>query len=233
MINPQLFDYIRQQLAGGVSKEDTVEALLANNWSVQDINDAFAILEKGPSSPVIYTPMPSVPTSNAAQPKVVSGDAVNIMWAKHIPRANKIFMVISLLLVFGLDLSILIESPDLAYFWYVMLGVLAVFMVFYCLENFVFSKRFSKTTSSWDKWISMIIAVRNLVFLLNFIPYIQVLGMVLLGGFLMVIPGAFFGGSGGFGSSDFGGLGGIVLIMPGLLVLYIILVARRFSVTKQ
>ena len=114
-----------------------------------------------------------------------------------------------------------------------MLIVFGIFAVFFCLENYVFSKKFSDTKSALDPWISGIIVVRNLVFLLNFIPFIQILGMMLLGGFLAIIPSALMGGSGGLGLGNVGGLGGTALIMPGLLIIYIILIAFRFSAAKH
>ncbi len=133
-------------------------------------------------------------------------------------------MVISLIFVFGLDLLILISSPSLALFWYMMLGVLAVFAIFYCLENFVFRKQFAGTTSHLDKWITLVIILRNIVFLLNFVPFIQLLGIALLGGLFSAIIGL-FGGNG----SDSGIFG---LVAPILLVSYIILIIRRYSTSK-
>lgn len=218
MINPQLLDYIRQQLAGGVSKEDTVKSLIANGWQVPDINEAFSSLEKAPSIPL------------GTVPAIVPNGSVNTVWTKNIPRTNKIFMVLSLVLVFGLDLFIIISNPSLASFWSIMLAILAVFVVFFCLENFVFSKKFANTTSSVDKWISMIIAIRNLIFVLNFIPLIQLLGLALLGGFLAIIPRSLIMGGGGLG--DLGGLGSVALIVPALFVVYIVLIISRFKTAK-
>ncbi|GEM_PF-1897752 len=121
----------------------------------------------------------------ALQQTAMSGSAginqdntVNTIWTKGIPKTNNVFMVISLLLVFGLDLLIIISSPDLRSFWYMMLGVLAVFAVFFCLENFVFRKKFTDNTSNLDKGIFVVVVIRNLIFLLNFIPFIQILGFV-------------------------------------------------------
>jgi len=55
----------------------------------------------------------------------------NSIWTKIIPRTNMVFMIISLLLVFGLDLLIIISSPSLRPFWYMMLAVMGVFLVFF------------------------------------------------------------------------------------------------------
>lgn len=40
-----------------------------------------------------------------------------------------------------------------------MLRVLAVFAVFLCLENFVFSKKFADNTSNLDKGISVVVVM--------------------------------------------------------------------------
>ena len=44
MINSQLFDYVRQQLAVGVTKEQLQKTLASQGWNEQDINGAFATL---------------------------------------------------------------------------------------------------------------------------------------------------------------------------------------------
>jgi len=106
-----------------------------------------------------------------------SSNGVNTIWTKGIPRTNIGFGIVSLLLVFGLDLMIIISSPGLKSFWYLMLGVLAVFAVFFYLENFVFSKKFANSTSNLDNWIVVVVVIRNLIFLLNFIPFIQLVGL--------------------------------------------------------
>lgn len=132
-------------------------------------------------------------------------DVENTIWTKGIPRTNIVFMIISLLLVFGLDLFIIISSPSLMSFWYMMLGVLAVFSIFFFLENYLFRKKFSDSKSALDGWIYAIIFARNIIFILNFIPLIQLLG-------LMLLPYVF---------------------APVCLVLYTILIICRFVVAKK
>jgi len=239
MINQQLLDYMRQQLTGGVARDIIKANLLTQGWSEQDISEGFVTIEKPTVASVPQAPIPISPVQSftPVQPVTILNEKVSMtstttptsIWAKGIPRTNNVFMVISLLLVFGLDLFIIISSPDLRPFWYIMLGVLAVFAIFYCLENFVFRKRFANSTSSVDKWISMIIVIRNLIFLLNFIPFIQLLGLALLGGFLAIIPGLFGGGGLGLG----GGFGGHGLLVPAIVVIYIILIVSRYSTTKN
>lgn len=246
MINQQLLNYIRQQLGVGATKESIKTALISQGWSEQDVTEGFTVIEKPPitstaipQTPVTTSPIqPIVPVQSATalNEKVSMSPTVtgSTIWTKGIPRTNKVFMIVSLVLVFGLDLFIIISSPSLVSYWYIMLGVLAVFAVFFCLENFIFRKRFANTKSVLDPWILGIIVVRNLIFLLNFIPLIQILGAMLLAGFfLAIIPAALSGGSNGFGIGTLGGFGVMSLVTPGLLAIYIVLIASRFSVTKQ
>lgn len=203
MVNQELLGYIRQQLSQSVAK-DTIKAnLMSQGWSNQDITEGFAAIEG----------VTAVPAS---------------LWTNGIRRTNKVFMIISLIFVFGVDLLILISSPSLAPYWFMMLGVLVLFVIFYYLENLVFRKRFSNTSSHLDKWILSVVVLRNIVFLLNFIPLIQLLGLGLLGGFASFISVLLSGR--GF---MFGGIGALAFIVPILTVTYIILIIRRYSTTKS
>ena len=186
MVNKQLLDYISQQLKLGDSTATIRASLMSQNWSEQDVNEGFAAVEKSNVISTSPIPIASSVLLNMSTPSI--GNSTSL-WAKGIPKTNKVFMIISLLLVFGLDLFIAISSPDLKGFWYMMLAVFAVFAVFFCLENFVFSKKFANTTFSIDKWISFVVVIRNLLFILNFIPFIQLLGLagILYGGWAIGI----------------------------------------------
>jgi len=173
MINQELLDYTRRQLTSGVGKEEIGKALATQGWNQQDIEEAFITTEK--TSLVSQTP-PSISSPVTASNNPSSVIIENKIWLKVIPRTNTGFMVVSLLLVFGLDLVILLASPDLAPFFIAMVVVLGIFGIFYYIENRIFKKKLETTLSKKDKWISLLIILRNLVFLLNFIPYIQILG---------------------------------------------------------
>lgn len=102
----------------------------------------------------------------------------NIIWAKEIPRTNKVFLIFFLLLVFGVDLMIILNSPDLFGFWVIMLVLFVGFCVFFYIENYIFSKKLTASRSSLDSWIFLVVILRNLLFLLNFILFIQLLGLI-------------------------------------------------------
>ncbi|MFZ1075589.1 MAG: hypothetical protein WAN50_04420 [Minisyncoccia bacterium] len=68
MLTREILDYVRQQLAAGMSKDELEKVLIATGWSVQDINDAFfAVGGARPASPSVQ-PLPqtqAVITENA------------------------------------------------------------------------------------------------------------------------------------------------------------------------
>lgn len=108
------------------------------------------------------------------------GTKSNRIWAVEIPRMNRYSMIASMPFVFGLDLAILIMEPDLAEYWYMMLVVLAVFSIFYYIENFVLSRRLASRSHSADGVLYVFIVLRNIAFILNFVPGIQLLGLAAL-----------------------------------------------------
>lgn len=117
-------------------------------------------------------------------PVVTAGPSplqVNIVWAKQIPKFNFAFMVASVLLIVLLDYGLASSIPDLMSFFVLMLYVLAVFVVFYIIENRWLKAKFSNSESKLDSWFVFLIVIRDFVFLLNFIPGIQLLGMTALG----------------------------------------------------
>ncbi len=217
MINTEIVSYIQSELQKGVDKQSITNSLIANGWNTQDVNEAFAA-------------MPSMPVSTAPSPS--SENTKMSPWAKRISRLNNVFLVIYLILIFGLDFFVASSSwRDLATFWYLMLGVFAVWLVFYFLENFLFKKKFKDSNAGVDKAIFFLIVLRNLVALLNFIPFIQLLGLALLSGFFFIV--SIFGSGRGFGMFGAGPFGLVAMIGPALLILYIVLVIKRFSQTKK
>ncbi|HTE49080.1 MAG TPA: hypothetical protein VK675_04190 [Candidatus Paceibacterota bacterium] len=222
MINPQLLDYIRHQLALGITRENIKKALMSQNWSEQDVNEGFITIEKFTAAP--FTPA----TDSNEQMDIKSSGVKYSIWEKGIRRTNNVFLVIYLILVFGLDLFIIISSPSLAPYWHVMLGVFAVYAVFYLYENFFLRKRFRDTRSNVDSYISFIIVLRNIIVLMNFIPGIQLLGLYLISGFLYI-----------FNLGRVFALGGISIYSlfplsgPLLIGIYMLLIIVRFNQTKK
>jgi hypothetical protein len=67
-------------------------------------------------------------------------------WSKAIPVINYVFFGLSLILILGVDVPIVVQSPKLGSFLTIMFAVLAVFAVFLILENFVFRKKICVNT---------------------------------------------------------------------------------------
>lgn len=125
----------------------------------------------------------SLQTPNTSPVNITPG---NRLWLKVIPIINIVSLVISIALVFGLDLLILISSPMLFPFWIEMLIVFVISLVFIYCENSVYKRRFSNSFSNLDGFIVVLVIIRNIVFVLNFIPFIQVIGAI--GAIFGIIP---------------------------------------------
>ncbi|OGG50817.1 hypothetical protein A2704_06485 [Candidatus Kaiserbacteria bacterium RIFCSPHIGHO2_01_FULL_54_36b] len=102
------------------------------------------------------------------------------VWTAVIPGINISFLAGYLGLLLGIDYPILQAQPELARFWYIMLAVFAIFAVFFLLETFIFRQKFATTRSGSDGGVVTIVVIRNIIFLLNFIPGIQLIGMAAL-----------------------------------------------------
>lgn len=100
----------------------------------------------------------------------------NKQWSQAIPVLNGIALVASIALLAIVDIPILISEPSLAPFFYAMLFVLVVSSAFYVYEQFTLKKLFRNNTSRLDTWFVALTVLRNIVFVLNFIPGIQILG---------------------------------------------------------
>ena len=109
-----------------------------------------------------------------------SGLPVNKFWIKVIPRTNTLYLLVCGVLFILVDSMILAANPELFQFWAFMAGVLVIFLCFYYFENTYSSKKLSSTQSPLDSWIFALIMLRNIVFVLNLIRLIQLIGMMAL-----------------------------------------------------
>ena len=105
----------------------------------------------------------------------------NRKWSTIIPLLNHVTLVIALLLIFTVDLQIIKDDPSLMLFFYLMLTVLGLFVPLYILESFVLNRRYKYTKSSLDGIFLIFVILRNIVIILNVIPFIQLIGLVALG----------------------------------------------------
>lgn len=102
MANQQLLDYIKQQLAEGVTEEDIKKPLLQNGWGDADINEALSALQ--PPTPTSSAPIPpSSPITSNLSVKTENNPSMNGQKQLH-PRAVWLFFfnrVIAWILIGG------------------------------------------------------------------------------------------------------------------------------------
>lgn len=76
MANPQLLDYIKQQLQQGISKEQIKSSLITNGWQAQDIEEGFNAL----NSPVLPEQYSATSLSSSAKMwKILAGVLVGVV----------------------------------------------------------------------------------------------------------------------------------------------------------
>ncbi len=98
MVNQQMFDYIKQQLQQGVSREQIKNSLMANGWQENDINEAFNMFSNNPvPSPQAPAPQTITVLPGAA---VIFGQA----WSLYKQRLRTFLgiMIIPVLVLIGL-----------------------------------------------------------------------------------------------------------------------------------
>lgn len=171
MITQELTSYIKKQLRDGVAKEIIVRELSVSGWTIEQINEAFTSANS---------------VSGGPNNNLNLGVKDNKYWSKWIPGTNKIFMLLSLLVMFVVYPFIIVTDAlgigtETALFFYgIMFIPLIIFGSFYLHENHKLSTQFGSTRSGTDPWLLILIVIRNIVFGLNFIPFIQVIGAVAL-----------------------------------------------------
>ena len=111
MLNPQLLDYIVQQLKQDVSKEEIKKTLIANGWQEQDIEEAFSLASTSMVQSSQSPPPPIIPMSIAQQTISTLPSAPKILkeaWAIYKARFG-VFMGIGIIpaLVVGAIIALL------------------------------------------------------------------------------------------------------------------------------
>ena len=99
------------------------------------------------------------------------------LWARVIPTINYIFLAVSAVFLFVVSLPLVQGSPALFAFWDLMLFVFIVFAVLVAVENFVLKEKFAATHTGVDAGLMTVIIIRNIIFVMNSMPLIQLLGL--------------------------------------------------------
>jgi hypothetical protein len=185
MITQELTDYIKGQLSAGLPKEKIINDLSKEGgWDLSNIHEAFANI--GNTMPQAETAAVPAVTPNTVAGATVSGVTHNRYWTKSIPWANRGFMATSLILLLGVDLYILVTDSmglgmeTMVFFYRAMFIPMAIFVGFYFYENRILSVKFSNSKSKLDIWFTILVAVRDYIFILSFIPFIQILAFAVL-----------------------------------------------------
>lgn len=123
-------------------------------------------------APANLNPVQALPTPTDQVP-------INNFWSKYINLLNYITLAICLGFLFIIDIPILNQRPELASFFYYMVVSTIIFIG--CL---LFERRASKRLrhvqqTQIDATIFVLAILRNIIFILNVIPFIQLIGMLL------------------------------------------------------
>ena len=131
-----------------------------------------------PDSPESQSQIIPVVVTNATSDSSNAPKTENKIWSRYIPVINIGVMIVSAIFVFGIDLSILIQSPGLILFWIEMLVVFSIYFGFLIYENR--GNKFRNSKSPLDIAFLLLVIVRDFIFFLNFIPVIQIGGGIAL-----------------------------------------------------
>lgn len=172
MITQELIDYVKTQLSVGVTREQITSDLLGQGgWTMEQINEVFASTS-------------GVPVSSNSD---MSSELVeNKYWSKWIPVTNKIFMTAVLVMLFVVDLFILVTDSmglgleTMLFFYGIMFIPFLLFLRFYFSENRKLNEKFKYSESKLDVWFFVLVLVRNVVIVLNLIPFVQIIGAMAL-----------------------------------------------------
>jgi len=107
----------------------------------------------------------------------------NSKWNKIIPTMNKFFSIIAigifLITFFSFGGFDVFSDRTISFFAWGMVAVLFLLIIMNYLENLILVKKYTNSISKLDTWFLIFIIFRNLVLILNVLPYIQIVGMLI------------------------------------------------------
>ncbi len=134
-----------------------------------------------PSEDTSFAKIVSIEEVEVVEPgsrPVYSGQVTNRAWAKEIPLTNFIFIVVCSGILLFIDLPIVISSPSLAPFLFMMLAAVGIMVVLALIEYIVSRSLKDLPYTKLDGAIASVITIRNAIVVLNVIPLIQLLGLM-------------------------------------------------------
>jgi hypothetical protein len=176
MINTQIINYIKVELEKKTDVQTITNSLIANGWNASDIQEAFSSINPVPVAPrAASVPPSSVPVT--PNPTVVY--VKENIWVKTVSTTNVVYLVLYVLFLVFADYPTYQENPSrYGSFWMMMLYVFCAWVLFALFEQFVLKNSFKNTSSSVDGTILAVINLRNILVLLNLIPFIQIIGIL-------------------------------------------------------
>lgn len=193
MVTNELIVYMKTRIAAGAGRNEITTALKEGGWTEEQIAMAFHEITSL-SQPPVSTEIEST-NSNS----VSLEDTINPVWAKIKKRNRRMLTsgwflcVVSVMIILNgriiTGLDGLLNDVWLGLFVWLMFGVVLLFSIFVWFENKYLAKTYDHTLSKSDQMFSYVIRFRNFVFVLSLIPFIQVIGFVMLmyGGWLFLI----------------------------------------------
>lgn len=135
-----------------------------------------------PQQPPQQTPAP-LP---AVQATVSPTAGTNKTWSKAILLNNYITLAICAGFLIFVDVPILLNSPELADFFYLMLASTFVVIVFTVVDLLLSKHLRHRPATGTDTTILVMSILRNIIAILNVIPYIQLLAILAF--FTLIAP---------------------------------------------
>jgi|GEM_PF-4164420 len=177
---------VREERGKGSDRDAIYQTLKSAGASELQIAQALlAADEPPPVAAPAEIPQPAV-TQSAVPARVPVPIEVSSTWTKTIPITNTIFRFIYIALVFGVCGAILVttavSSPSalalLVPFWAIMVAFFFLALQHFKYENKKFRELFSTSSAPLiDGLLFALILIRNLFFILLFIPGIQLIGL--------------------------------------------------------
>lgn len=193
MVTNELIVYMKARIAAGAGRNEITTALKEGGWTEEQIAMAFHEITSLSQPPV------STHIKSTDRNSVSVKDQINPVWMKIKKRNRRMLILgwilcaVSMMFILNgwtmIGLDGLLSEVWLGLFVWLVCGIILLFTVFVWFENKYLAKTYDHTLSKSDKMFSYVIRFRNFVFVLSLIPFIQVIGFVVLvyGGWLLLI----------------------------------------------
>ncbi len=173
MTEQELVNFIKAKLAAENPRELIISDLhTTGEWTSEQITDAFEKVDRERDT---LKPRPPLPDSSVWE-RAKRCNRRSLAWASGI-FVLSVFSFSSGRLA---GLIELLQDEWVGPFVWLMLGVLGLFSLFVSFENIYLSKKLTHTETTPVRALRFIICTRNIIFVLNVIPYIQILGLLAL-----------------------------------------------------